>query len=94
MRQYETMYVLRPELDPDAINALVTKFQHVVTQNGGGITQLQEIGKRRLAYEIEDARDGYYVLMMYQGSTGIVKELERTFKITDGVLRYLSVRLG
>ncbi|TCP52209.1 SSU ribosomal protein S6P [Tumebacillus sp. BK434] len=94
MRQYETMYVLRPELDPDARSALVTKFQHVVTQNGGRITQLQEIGKRRLAYEIEGAREGDYVLMQYEGSTMLVKELERTFKITDGVMRYLTVRIG
>jgi small subunit ribosomal protein S6 len=93
MRQYETMYVLRPDLNTEAINALVTRFQRVVTENGGVINQLQEIGKRRLAYEIEGVQEGYYVLMVYQGSTLIVKELGRTFMITDGVLRNLTVRI-
>ncbi|MFD2170617.1 30S ribosomal protein S6 [Tumebacillus lipolyticus] len=94
MRQYETMYVLLPDLDQEETNKLVTKFQRVVTENGGEIIQLQEIGKRRLAYEIAGVREGYYVLMTYQGSTMIAKELERMFAISDGVLRDLIIRIG
>ncbi|MGZ4135086.1 MAG: 30S ribosomal protein S6 [Tumebacillaceae bacterium] len=86
------MYVLQPDLLQEKLDDLVNKFQQVVIQNGGTINQLQEIGKRRLAYEIAGVHEGYYVLMMYSGSTGIAGELERVFKISENVLRYLTVR--
>jgi small subunit ribosomal protein S6 len=93
MRHYETMYVLHPELDPERVDGLITKFQRLVIENGGKIEQVQEIGKRRLAYEIQGVREGNYVLMMYQGSTFLAGELERVFKITEGILRHLTVRV-
>jgi small subunit ribosomal protein S6 len=86
------MYVLQPDLLQEKLDDLVNKFQQVVIQNGGTINQLQEIGKRRLAYEIAGVHEGYYVLMLYTGSTGIAGELERVFKISENVLRYLTVR--
>jgi small subunit ribosomal protein S6 len=92
MRQYETMFVLHPGLDGDAINEWVTRFQGVVAQNGGTIMRLQEIGKRRLAYEIEGVREGYYVLLNFTGSTQLVGELGRVMKISEPVLRFLTVR--
>ena len=92
MRQYETMFVLHPSLDGDAVNEWVTRFQGVVAQNGGTITRLQEIGKRRLAYEIAGVREGYYVLLNFTGSTQLVRELERVMKISEPVLRFLTVR--
>lgn len=93
MQTYETMYVLQPDLEQDKLDDLVTKFQQTVIQNGGMIKQLQEIGRRRLAYEIAGHRDGYYVLMTFTGSTGLAGELERVFKISEQVLRYLTVRI-
>lgn len=94
MRQYETMYILKPELDTDQTAALVAKYQSLVTEHGGQIDQVQEIGKRRLAYEIENLREGYYVLMQFSTDTNVTTELERIMKIEDNVLRYMTVRLG
>ncbi|MCL6516018.1 30S ribosomal protein S6 [Alicyclobacillus sp.] len=94
MRQYETMYLLKPDLEPEKIAELVGRYQTVVTENGGEITQLQEIGKRRLAYEIDHHREGYYVLMQYNANTDFTRELERMMRIDDNVLRYLTVRVG
>jgi small subunit ribosomal protein S6 len=92
-RLYETMYVLHPDLERTKLDELITKFQHIVTQKGGEIVQVQEIGIQRLAYEVRGVREGYYVLMQFKGSTTLAKELERHFQITEGLLRYLTVRV-
>lgn len=94
MRQYETMYVLKPDLEPEQTAELVAKYQSLVTEHEGQIDELQEMGKRRLAYEIDKHREGYYVLMKYTAETDFTKELERVMRIEDNMLRYLTVRLG
>ncbi|QQE78939.1 30S ribosomal protein S6 [Alicyclobacillus sp. SO9] len=94
MRQYETMYVLKPDLEAEQTAELVEKYQSLVTEHEGQIDELQEMGKRRLAYEIDKYREGYYVLMQYTADTDFTKELERIMRIEDSILRYLTVRLG
>lgn len=94
MRQYETMYVLKPDLEPEQTAELVAKYQTLVTEHGGQIDELQELGKRRLAYEINHHREGYYVLVQYSTDTDLTQELERVMRIDDAILRYLTVRIG
>ncbi|MCL6452839.1 MAG: 30S ribosomal protein S6 [Alicyclobacillus sp.] len=94
MRQYETMYILNPELEAEQTSELVSKYQSLVTEHGGEINQLEEMGKRRLAYEIDHHRDGYYVLMQYSAATDFTPELERQMRIDDNVLRFITVRIG
>lgn len=94
MRQYETMYILKPDVEAEQTSDLVQKYQSFVTDKAGTIDQLQEIGKRRMAYEIERFREGYYVLMQYSADTDFTRELERMMRIDEKVLRYLTVRLG
>lgn len=83
MRQYETMYVLKPDVEAEQTQELVAKYQSLVTEHGGQIDQLQEMGKRRLAYEINDYREGFYVLMQFSTDTDLTHELERVMRI-DG----------
>lgn len=92
MRKYEVMYVVKPDLEQDAIKELVEKFQKLITENGGEIQKLTEIGKKRLAYEIEDYKEGYYVLVNFNSEPNVVAELERVFRITETVIRYLIVK--
>ncbi|MDA5109453.1 MULTISPECIES: 30S ribosomal protein S6 [Brevibacillus] len=92
MRQYEVMYVLRPDLEEEKVKANVARYQEVVTNFGGEVTNLQEMGKRRLAYEIKKFREGYYVLMNFKANSDAVAEAERLMKINDDVIRYLFVR--
>ena len=94
MRNYETIYVLRPEMDEEQVNAAVEKFSGIITANGGGVTKVEHWGKRRLAYEVKKLREGYYVLCYFTGSTELPKELERNYKISDEVIRFLVVREG
>jgi len=91
MRKYEVMYILRPELEQEAIQAAVEKFQGII-QNGGEITKHDVMGKRRLAYEINKIRDGIYVLVNFTATPEVVAELERILKISDEVIRYLITK--
>lgn len=94
MRNYEAMYVLRPELDEEQVNAAVEKFSEIIANNGGEVTKVEQWGKRRLAYEVQKLREGFYVLTYFTGDTELPKELERNFKISDQVIRFLVIREG
>lgn len=94
MRNYETMYVLRPDLDEEQVNAAIEKFSEIITNNGGEVTKVEQWGKRRLAYEVQKLREGFYVLCYFTADTELPKELERNFKISDQVIRYLVIRQG
>ena len=93
VRQYETLYILRSDLEGEKTQELVERYKVLVTNHGGEIEDVNEWGKRRLAYEIDEKREGYYVLMKYQAATDFTSELERLFKINDDVLRYLTIRV-
>ncbi|CAH1220987.1 MULTISPECIES: 30S ribosomal protein S6 [Paenibacillus] len=88
MRKYEVMYIIRPDIEQEAVQAAVEKFQGVIS-NGGEITKHDVQGKRRLAYEIKKFRDGVYVLVNFTAEPAVVTELERLMKISDEVIRYL-----
>ncbi|ETT64995.1 MULTISPECIES: 30S ribosomal protein S6 [Paenibacillus] len=88
MRKYEVMYIIRPDIEQEAVQAAVEKFQGIIS-NGGEITKHDVQGKRRLAYEIKKHRDGVFVLVNFNAEPAVVTELERIMKISDEVIRYL-----
>ncbi|AHV99712.1 30S ribosomal protein S6 [Paenibacillus sabinae] len=88
MRKYEVMYIIRPDVEQEAVQAAVEKFQGIIS-NGGEITKHDVQGKKRLAYEIKKFRDGVYVLVNFTAEPAVVTELERIMKISDEVIRYL-----
>ncbi|MGB9780695.1 MAG: 30S ribosomal protein S6 [Caldanaerobacter sp.] len=92
MRSYETMYVLSPDLNEDERKGLIERFKNLIVERGGEITNFDEWGKRKLAYPIQKKTEGYYVLMNFNSSPEVSRELERVYRITDGVLRYLIIR--
>lgn len=90
MRAYETMYILRPELEEEARKALVERFNKIITDNGGEIVKTTELGNRRLAYEINNFKQGYYVQLNYNAEPAVPQELERILRISDDVIRILT----
>ena len=86
---YEAVYILDPSLSEEAIASLIAKFKGVVEANGT-VSEIDEWGKRRLAYPINDLNEGYYVLMNMETKPEFPAELERVMKITEGVLRCLT----
>ena len=87
---YEALYILDPSLSEEQIAALVAKFKAVVEANGT-VSEIDEWGKRRLAYPINDLNEGHYVLMTFTAAPALPAELDRVLKITEGVMRSMII---
>lgn len=92
MRKYEIMYIIRPNMEEEAQKALVERFNNVLTENGAEIEKVTEMGKRRLAYEINDFRDGVYMLINIQSNTEAINEFDRLAKINEDIIRHIIVK--
>ena len=92
MRKYETIFILHPSLDEEAVKANIEKFKGVIENGGGTIETVEFWGKRKLAYEIAKVNEGFYTLINFEANTELPKELDRVFRITDGVIRHIVVK--
>ena len=92
MNQYEVMYVIDAALEDGARVELINRFSDLVKKNGGEIDRVDEWGKRKLAYPINDKVEGYYVLVNFKSEGTFTLELERVFGITEGILRSIVIR--
>ncbi len=92
MRNYEAMYILKPNMEEEAIDAAVTRFEEVVKNSGGEVVKTDRWGKRRLAYELNGVTEGFYVLMTFKAPSGAAQELDRILKIQDDVVRQLVIK--
>src|SRR5262245_45303381 len=91
MRRYETLMVLHPDLPEAQVRETIDRARRLIDEAGGETQAMQEWGMRELAYPIRKLSRGYYVLAEYNASAEIVRELERTLKIADEILRFISV---
>lgn len=89
---YETMYILRPDLNDEQVEQAITKYENLVREQGGENIQIQNRGKRRLAYEINRQRDGIYIQLNYTGPGNIIAPLERAMRLSEEVMRYLTIK--
>ena len=92
MKKYELMYIIRPNIEEDAKKALVERFDEILTSNGAEIIESKEWGKRRLAYEIEDFRDGYYQLVKVNAGSQAIDEYTRLANISEDIIRHIAIR--
>ncbi len=92
LRDYEILYIVRPELDEDQLNQAVERVNALIANVGGEHVKTDLWGKRRLAYEVDRLREGYYVLTDFRVEPERVPEMESTLKISDPVFRHLIVR--
>ena len=88
--QYEVVYIIDPSLSEEATAALVAKFTSLAEANGTAV-EVEEWGKRKLAYAINFKTEGYYVLMSFSSEPAFPKELDRVLRITDGIMRSMII---
>jgi len=93
-REYETIFILRPDLANDGISAVNTKIRGVVEGNGGKLLKIENWGRRKLAYEVKKQLKGIYLFWKYLGDAGLVEEVERNLRLADQVIRYYSVKVA
>ena len=90
-RDYEAMIVIDPKLEEESRNEVLDRIKNLIEENGS-LDKLNEWGVRRLAYEVNDISEGYYLLIDFKATPGFPSELERVMKIMDSVLRYLVIK--
>jgi len=91
-RKYETVFILNPNLGEEGLALTTEKIKNLV-ETSGTLEKFDAWGSKRLAYEIDKQKEGFYFLMEYNADVSFPLELERVFKITEGVMRYLVIRL-
>lgn len=93
MKKYEILYVVQPRIEEEAKTALVARFEDILTSNGAEIIESKDWGKRRLAYEINDFKEGFYQIVKIQAENdAAIKEFDRLAKINENIIRHLIVR--
>jgi small subunit ribosomal protein S6 len=89
---YETMYILRPDLGEEQVEQAVNKYQTMLTEQGVESVEIQNRGKRRLAYEINRHRDGIYIQMNYQSGGKAIASMERAMRLSEEVIRFMTIK--
>ena len=94
MRVYELIFILKPDLPEEEIDAAVEQVSSAISEGGATVDKVDKWGKRPLAYEVKHCREGYYVLIQYSldGDSSLAKEVERRLRVSDAVIKYLTVR--
>ena len=92
-RTYELMFIVRPDMPEEEQDKLISTLETAVTSSGGSVQKVERMGKRRLAYTVSKFHDGIYILLIVEGSGGLVHELERRLRVTEQVIKFLTVRI-
>ncbi len=92
-RTYELMFIVRPDMTDEDLDKLISTLQSVVPASGGNVVKVEKMGKRRLAYTVRRFHDGIYVLMIVEGGGAAIHELERRLRVTEPVIKFLTVRV-
>jgi len=93
VRLYEATYIISPHIGDDAVQSVIDKFSEVVTSGGGQVVNVDNWGKRRLAYEIKGKNEGIYVTMRFNAPYKLSMDLSRVLRISDDILRHIVVRI-
>jgi small subunit ribosomal protein S6 len=92
-RVYELMFIVRPDMTEEDLDKLIAMLQSIVPASGGSIQKVDKMGKRRLAYTVRRFHEGIYVLLVVEGGGEVIHELERRLRVTEQVIKFLTVRI-
>ena len=91
MNKYETVFIINPNVEDAGVKELIQKFSDIIN-NDGKVESVEELGKKKLAYEIKKNSEGIYVLINFEAAPSLISELERVYRITDEVMKFIVVR--
>ena len=92
-RTYELMFIVRPDMTDEDLDKLISTLQSAVPASGGTVKSVEKMGKRRLAYTVRRFNEGIYVLLVVEGGGPVIHELERRLRVTEPVIKFLTVRI-
>ena len=91
MNKYESVIIINPNLEAESTKALIEKFSNLINTDGN-VVSVEELGKKKLAYEINKNKEGYYVVFKFEANPNLISELERVYRITDEVIKFIDVK--
>ena len=91
MNKYESVVIINPNLEVEGIKALINKISDLINTNGT-VDSVKELGNKKLAYEIKKNKEGYYVVFNFQAKPELITELERVYRITDEVIKFIVIK--
>ena len=93
MRTYEELFIVKPDAADEEVDPFIEQMKSVVTSSGGAVDKVEKWGKRKLAYRVDKYREGAYVLFQFTAAPEAVKEFERRLRVSDVVIKFLTVRI-
>ena len=91
MNKYETIFIVNPNVAEEGTKSLIEKFSAIIN-NDGKVLDVEEMGKKKLAYEIKKNKEGFYIVINFESNPEVIQELERVYRITDDVIKFLTIR--
>ena len=91
MNNYESVIIVNPNLDEAGIKAIEDKFTGLINENGK-VESVEKVGKRKLAYEIKKQQEGFYMIFNFESKPSAIAELERIYRITDDIMKYIVIK--
>ena len=91
MNKYESVVIINPNVEETALKALIERFQTLINTDGK-VEQVNELGKKKLAYEVKKNKEGYYVVYDFEANPSLIAELERNYRITDEIIKFIVVK--
>ena len=91
MNKYESVIIINPNIEENGIKSLIEKFSNIINSDGK-VAEAQEPGKKKLAYDINKQKEGYYVVFTFEANPKLIAELERNYRITDEVMKFIVIR--
>lgn len=91
MNKYESVIIIKPNLDEGEIEGIITEITDLINQNGE-VTKVEKMGVRKLAYEISKCKEGHYVVIYFEADPSIISELERNYRINENIIKFITVR--
>ena len=91
MNKYESIIIINPNVDEEGIKALISKFSDLINSDGK-VEKVDELGKKKLAYEVKKFAEGTYVVFYFEANTSLISELERNYRIADEVIKFMTVK--
>ncbi len=91
MNKYESIIIINPSLEEEGLKSLIQKFSDLINTDGK-VESVEEMGKRKLAYEVKKNKEAYYVLINFEANPNLIAELERNYRITDDVIKFIVVK--
>ncbi len=92
MNKYESVVIINPAVDEEGIKTLVQKFTDLINKDGK-LEKVEELGKRKLAYEVKKNKEGYYVVLNFDSNPAAIAELERNYRIMDEVIKFIVIKV-